>query len=490
MSDSECASGGCETAKSGSVSGKSFCDCGDNAFGSSDDEYCRTEFQSKYPNLNEADWKCIGGTAESGDLDYCQNGAAAEYPAGLQSTGTPGILDTLGKTIESAPLTENELSSMLSKPEPRIEIPGLKFSEIDLQKNKVTDSNGTTYLLFPFLGEYLAAIYKYAIVVISIVSVVMLIAAGFQWIVPDSSGENINSAKSRIAGAFSGLIIAVGSYTILYAINPELVQFRSLRVQYIPGIDGFDEIQSMDIGNTTVATDYESADAGVFGSQTCPFSSAEDMVKNLGSQLTATTKSARIVEAAKIAHGCKVLYGSCSNDASLIYAAAGIGNQSCLQNGMQSGKKCNGNYSDRNATTVIYNAFPSEKIKHTLPTYLCGRYCPKNLNDAWDLNGYYEDKNSPPGCSANPEEAKARVKEMLQAGDKWNEDALSLLQPGDYISTYNANPSCAGMHSTIFLGWKEVGTIAYIVDGDIKRPVSVSTRNLSKSILTGIKRPK
>lgn len=234
-SDSECSSGGCETAKNGSITGKSFCDCGDNFAGTTDDEYCSAEFQSKYPNLKETDWECVGGTAESGDLDYCQNGATAEYPAGIQSTGTPGILDTLGKTIESAPLTENEINSMLSKPEPRIKIPGLNFSEAKV--TKVTDEEGGgSYIIIPFLGEYLAAVYKYAIVIISIVSVVMLIAAGFQWAVPDSSGENISSAKSRIAGALSGLIIAVGSYTILYTINPELVQFRSLRVPYIVGL--------------------------------------------------------------------------------------------------------------------------------------------------------------------------------------------------------------------------------------------------------------
>ncbi len=235
--DSECASGGCETAKHGSISGKSFCDCGDNLTGDTDDEYCRTQFQSKYPTAKEEDWKCVGGTDESGDLDYCQNGTIAEYPAGIQSNGDTGLIDTLGKSIEGATLTENELEAMLKKPEPRIEIPGLEFSDTSIENNKVTDSNGVTYLVFPFLGEYLAAIYKYILVVLSIVSVVMLIVAGFQWAVPDSSGENVNSAKNRIAGALSGLVIAVGSYVILYTVNPELVQFRSLRVQYIQGID-------------------------------------------------------------------------------------------------------------------------------------------------------------------------------------------------------------------------------------------------------------
>lgn len=242
-SDPECASGGCEKAKNGAISGKSFCDCGDNLADDSDDEYCRTEFQSQYPEANEADWKCVGGTAESGDLDYCQNGSIAKYPAGIQSTEPPSFSDTAGKTVEGAALTENELNNMLSKPEPRIKIPGLEFSNTSVGENKVTEPDGSIYLVFPFLGEYLAAIYKYILIVISIISVIILIVAGFQWAIPDASGENINSAKNRIAGALSGLIIAVGSYAILYAVNPELVQFRSLRVRYIESVDLADYTQ-------------------------------------------------------------------------------------------------------------------------------------------------------------------------------------------------------------------------------------------------------
>lgn len=235
--DSECNSGNCKKGTSGAITGKSFCSCSDNTFSSSDDEYCRTEFQSKYPDAKEAAWECVEGTAESGGIDYCQNGPIAEYPAGPQTNGDTGIVDTVSKALEGASLTENELDAMLKKPEPRITIPGLQFSDTSVEKNKVTDSDGTTYLVFPFLGEYLAAIYKYVIVVISIIAVIMLIVSGFQWAIPDASGENISAAKNRIAGALSGLIIAVGSYVILYTVNPELVQFRSLRVQYVAGID-------------------------------------------------------------------------------------------------------------------------------------------------------------------------------------------------------------------------------------------------------------
>lgn len=230
--DSECASGDCEEADSENdkIHDKWFCDCG-GIVGSA--EYCRDLFQTTYPSLPEDNWTCKEGSAESADLDYCLNGSAVEYPLGEPEPVAPGFYNTMTDALKDTPLTESEIDQMLKKPEPRITIPGLKFSDASIDKLKDSQEEGPVYLNFPFLGEYITVVYKYAIVIMSILSVAMIIVSGFQWIVPDSSGENISSAKKRIAGAVTGLILAVGSYTILYTINPELVQFRSIRVRYI-----------------------------------------------------------------------------------------------------------------------------------------------------------------------------------------------------------------------------------------------------------------
>lgn len=267
-SDSECNSGNCKVAKNGSIVGKSFCSCSDNTFSSSDDEYCRTEFQSKYPDAKEAAWECVEGTAESGGIDYCQNGPIAEYPAGPQTNGDTGLVDTISKSLEGASLTENELDAMLKKPEPRIKIPGLQFSDVSVEKNKVDDPDGNTYLFFPFIGEYIAAVYRYLIVIISIIAVIILIISGFQWAIPDASGENISAAKTRIIGAISGLIIAVSSYVILYTVNPELVQFRSLRVLYVKGIPL--DIEGDDNDNTTPTNSAKAKPAKTTFTNTIP----------------------------------------------------------------------------------------------------------------------------------------------------------------------------------------------------------------------------
>ncbi len=75
--------------------------------------------------------------------------------------------------------------------------------------------------------------YKYAVVLIGIAAVVEIIVAGITWTLQMSGEESITSAKKKIANGIIGLVIAVGSYTLLYTINPNLVQFKGLRIKFI-----------------------------------------------------------------------------------------------------------------------------------------------------------------------------------------------------------------------------------------------------------------
>ena len=142
------------------------------------------------------------------------------------------LWNDLSRSYNEKKLTDSELQKFLQKPVPKIKIPGLNFSDITLKNLEHTDENGT-YLYFPFLGEYIKALYKYLIVIMAIVAVIMLIIAGLQWMLPGGEAENISAAKKRIEQAIVGLTIAITSYSILYTINPELVNFRNLRVRMI-----------------------------------------------------------------------------------------------------------------------------------------------------------------------------------------------------------------------------------------------------------------
>ncbi len=131
--------------------------------------------------------------------------------------------------------TQDEIDILLQKPQTRITIPGLNFTNPkDVEKLSFTDDSGNTYLSIPYLGEYLAAVYRYSVIAISILAVVMIIIAGVQYMSPDEGGEGQKKALKRIAASVTGLIIVVGSYVLLYTINPELVQFRNLKILYVP----------------------------------------------------------------------------------------------------------------------------------------------------------------------------------------------------------------------------------------------------------------
>lgn len=137
--------------------------------------------------------------------------------------------------------TVDEIQQMISQPRTSIQIPGLQFSE-----PQAVEENGSIYLYLPFIGEYLAAVYKWAVVAIGILAVIRLMLAGFGWLISGGSSEKITMERKKISQAIIGLLIAIGSYILLYTINPALVEFKSLKIFYvekisIPEIDQIDE---------------------------------------------------------------------------------------------------------------------------------------------------------------------------------------------------------------------------------------------------------
>ncbi len=145
-----------------------------------------------------------------------------------------------------------DIELKIEKPQTKIKIPGLDFSNPEnlLQEE---DEVGSKFILIPYLGEYLAAIYRYAVVIISIIAVVMIIDAGFQYIISSGNSEKITKAKDKIIHSITALILAVGSYTLLYTINPELVKFKNLRILTVQGLplDILDKGQPLKISSSS-----------------------------------------------------------------------------------------------------------------------------------------------------------------------------------------------------------------------------------------------
>jgi len=90
---------------------------------------------------------------------------------------------------------------------------------------------------FSDIGDFIRYTYRYAIMVAGVVSVLMIVVAGFQWATSGGNASLIQSARKRIEGALMGLTIAVLSYSILNFVNPNLVNFRLPEIWLINKVD-------------------------------------------------------------------------------------------------------------------------------------------------------------------------------------------------------------------------------------------------------------
>ncbi|MBU1036823.1 pilin [Patescibacteria group bacterium] len=78
------------------------------------------------------------------------------------------------------------------------------------------------------LTDYIKALYKFFVGIAGILAVFMIMFGGIQWLFSGGNAQKVSSAKETIFGAVIGLILAIGSYTILQVINPRLVKFSRL----------------------------------------------------------------------------------------------------------------------------------------------------------------------------------------------------------------------------------------------------------------------
>lgn len=96
---------------------------------------------------------------------------------------------------------------------------------------------GTTGLESADLGDYIKTIYKYLVGIGGIIAAVLIIKGGFEWATSGGSPERVKGAQATIGGALMGLLLLLGSYTLLYTINPDLVRLRlpgTYMIRYIP----------------------------------------------------------------------------------------------------------------------------------------------------------------------------------------------------------------------------------------------------------------
>ena len=142
----------------------------------------------------------------------------------------------LGVLMLALTLNARAAVAFTGVPKLTIIVPTLKFTDL------VTKTEGdATYLYIPWLGQYIAALYKYSLGIAVVVATVMIVIGGFQYLTGGGDAGRVKAGKDRITNAVVGLLLLFGSYIMLTTIDPDLVEFKTLkltqlkRVPYAPG---------------------------------------------------------------------------------------------------------------------------------------------------------------------------------------------------------------------------------------------------------------
>ncbi len=331
-----------------------------------------------------------------------------------------------------------------------VTIPSLHFSAPPTE----VDEEGNIYI--PWFGEYIKAVYNFAVATISIVAVVVIIIQGAV-IITSAGGPTKQQGYKRITQAVIGLLIAWGSYVVLYTINPNLTTFRSLKIQFIPESPLHIELQ------TTLANTSEGIGEPVSGSfqpqyTECPlqlsgnatagqpekdprslsfYDKAESLVTG------EDTLQLKIIKIADAAVKCGVNFGACGRTAGTIYTLAGIGSKDCLSENKGCWTKGR-----------VVNSVPQADRKY-LQNVKCSSQTPAS------------------SCASDNAMAKKMVYDYYKAklGSSWPDAWANALQPGDYIIVYNGNSSLRGTHAALFVGWGSGGK-AQVIQGSYGKTVS------------------
>lgn len=135
---------------------------------------------------------------------------------------------------------EEKLPFQAIAPKPEVDIPTLKpFTTTTIKP----DSEG--YIYIPFLGQYIAAIFRWSLLIAGIIASVLIMFGGFVYMTSGGNAQRAKEGKERAAQALLGLILLLASYSILYIFNPDLVSFKSLKIQVIERIDVPEDFEAM-----------------------------------------------------------------------------------------------------------------------------------------------------------------------------------------------------------------------------------------------------
>ncbi|NQT49394.1 hypothetical protein HQ571_01730 [Candidatus Kuenenbacteria bacterium] len=93
-------------------------------------------------------------------------------------------------------------------------------------------SEGERFCLqIPWFANYISALYRYGVLLGSIIAVITLMMGGVMYMLGGMNQTMINKAKGFMLGSVSGIILLLGSYLLLNSINPNLIYLQPIEVE-------------------------------------------------------------------------------------------------------------------------------------------------------------------------------------------------------------------------------------------------------------------
>ncbi|MBU1348894.1 hypothetical protein KJ781_02400 [Patescibacteria group bacterium] len=357
--------------------------------------------------------------------------------------------------------------------------PSLSFSPPGLDWSKYPIVRSGNSISIPFLAVYIGTFYQYAVGVAIIAAAIMIVYGGFKYIV-GSTGVGVKGGKDVISDAIVGLLLILGSYTILQVMNPSLTVLPPIKVTVIKGtpfefVDSALQRTYEETGITPTVGPQSSSvviPEGTAQSETPAFTNCpvtltnpltvlpsgkdagksylaiakdqrtQEFFEKIKPLITGVTFNERLEQAANAALKCDVHLGTCANTAANIWALTDAIDSACLKG------VCKVSTMGKDSNVKSVKGL-STSVSLKIINLRCTNEKPCEPN---------------PSCIKDGAEARAEVKKLLQEMPDYPTGWLTELQPGDYIQVYNGNASCGGQHSALFVGWKSDG-LAQLVQG-------------------------
>lgn len=83
------------------------------------------------------------------------------------------------------------------------------------------------------LGDYIQVVYNFALGIAGAVAALMMMIGGFEYLTAAGDKGRVDAGKEKIKNAVIGLALALGAFTILNTINPDLLSLETPRVPLV-----------------------------------------------------------------------------------------------------------------------------------------------------------------------------------------------------------------------------------------------------------------